>query len=98
MDINIMGCLKILNFTEWRIDISDGSIYKEILTRVNDRARCAYLYSRHKYIGSFKNGMYSGQGIETLYFDEQTQVKDRFFSENTFQYGTKQLLSKMVNW
>lgn len=41
------------------------------------------------YKGNFDEGKQQGQGIETLYFDEQTQVKDGFFSENTFQYGTE---------
>jgi len=39
------------------------------------------------YKGNFVENKKQGQGIETLYFDGQTQVKDGFFSENNFQYG-----------
>ena len=68
----------------------DGSIYKGNFDEGKRQGQGVLTYiSGHKYVGSFKNGMYSGQGIKTLYFDEQTQVKDGFFSENTFQYGTE---------
>jgi len=68
----------------------DGSVYKGNFDEGKPQGQGVLIsISGHKYVGSFKNGMYSGQGIETLYYDEQTQVKDGFFSEATFQYGTE---------
>ena len=43
------------------------------------------------YKGNFVGGkrlVIQMQGIETLYFDDQTQVKDGFFIDDNFQQGT----------
>ena len=67
----------------------DGEVYKGNFFENKRQGQGELTFTNgNKYVGSFKNDMYAGQGIETLYFDDQTQVKDGFFSENTFQYGT----------
>ena len=68
----------------------NGNIYKGNFVEGKRQGQGELNYTNgNNYVGFFKNDMYWGQGIQTLYFDEQTQVRDGFFSENTFQYGTE---------
>jgi len=68
----------------------DGRVYKGNFFEDKQQGQGELTYTNgNKYIGSFKNDMCSGQGIETLYFDDQTQVKDGFFNDAAFQHGTE---------
>tara|TARA_B100001175_G_scaffold57821_1_gene46650 strand:+ start:1814 stop:2905 length:1092 start_codon:yes stop_codon:yes gene_type:complete len=68
----------------------DGNVYKGNFVEDKRQGQGELTYTNgDKYVGSFKNDMYWGQGIQTLYFDEQTQVRDGFFNDNTFQHGTE---------
>ena len=68
----------------------NGNIYKGNFVEDKRQGQGELNYTNgNNYVGFFKNDMYWGQGIQTLFFDEQTQVRDGFFSENTFQYGTE---------
>lgn len=73
------------------LTFSNGDVYKGnfIEDKKQGQGEFTYANGRAKYVGSFNNDMYSGQGIQTLYFDEQTQVRDGFFNDNTFQHGTE---------
>ena len=68
----------------------NGNIYKGNFVEDKRQGQGELNYTNgNNYVGFFKNDMYWGQGIQTLYFDEQTQVRDGYFSENTFQFGTE---------
>ena len=67
-----------------------GDVYKGNFVEDKRQGQGELTYTNgNKYVGSFKNDMNWGQGIQTLYFDDQTQVKDGFFNDNAFQYGTE---------
>jgi predicted aspartyl protease len=73
------------------LTFSNGDVYKGNFVEDKKQGQGELTYANRgaKYVGSFNNDMYSGQGIQTLYFDEQTQVRDGFFNDNTFQHGTE---------
>lgn len=72
------------------LTLSNGNVYKGNFVEDKRQGQGELTNTNgDKYVGSFKNDMYWGQGIETLYFDNQTQVKEGFFNENTFQHGTE---------
>jgi len=72
------------------LTLPSGDVYKGNFVEDKRQGQGELTYTNgNKYVGSFKNDMYSGQGIQTLYFDDQTQVIDGFFNDNTFQYGTE---------
>ena len=67
-----------------------GDVYKGNFVENEQQGQGKLTYTNgDKYVGSFKNSIFWGQGIQTLYFDNQTQVKDGFFNDNTFQNGTE---------
>lgn len=66
----------------------NGNIYKGNFVEDKRQGQGELNYTNgNKYVGFFKNDMYWGQGIQTLYFDNQTQVKDGFFNDGAFEHG-----------
>ena len=85
-------------FKDWKfhgkgvLTYPSGNIYKGDFIEDKRQGQGELIYTNgNKYVGSFKNDMFSGQGIFTLYFDDQTQVQDGFFNDNTLQYGTRKV-------
>ena len=74
------GVLTYPNGKEYEGNFIDG--------KFQGQGRLTYENSLGDYVGSFNNDMYSGYGIQTLYFDDQIQVKDGVFKDNNFEEGT----------
>ena len=68
----------------------NGGVYEGnfINNKQEGQGKLTYPNNRGKYVGFFKNDMLSGQGTQTLYFNDQTQVKDGFFKDDDFKDGT----------
>tara|TARA_Y100000766_G_C18863313_1_gene584381 strand:+ start:368 stop:1456 length:1089 start_codon:yes stop_codon:yes gene_type:complete len=74
------GVLTYPNGREYEGNFIDG--------KFEGQGQLTYENSQGYYVGSFKNNMLSGKGIQNLYFDDQTQVIDGFFKDNDFENGT----------